>query len=251
VNKLEAIILDQHDRVKAARENPVSVLEEAKGEILAIATLELVEEILSDRTLSPHREGMSINATLREIDDPRALGNRAIKSIQTGHGLVRLGFLQDNQGYSGGIVISGDDRHVFGNSMSFGCISDNDPIQEAIGDTFYPPMMWAKALRAEAYKNRPESAREMPVAIYLSKLGLSLGAFTNACGDVIGATGFMPGERLSGDWGGQEIQDHITSEPIEAFRLSGLCDQAALDPDLLLSTPEFSQEVLESDGSLN
>jgi hypothetical protein len=234
VNKLEAIILDQHDRVKAARENPVSVLEEAKGEILAIATLELVEEILSDRTLSPHREGMSINATLREIDDPRALGNRAIKSIQTGHGLVRLGFLQDNQG-----------------SMSFGCISDNDPIQEAIGDTFYPPMMWAKALRAEAYKNRPESAREMPVAIYLSKLGLSLGAFTNACGDVIGATGFMPGERLSGDWGGQEIQDHITSEPIEAFRLSGLCDQAALDPDLLLSTPEFSQEVLESDGSLN
>jgi hypothetical protein len=252
MNKLEATILDQYRRVQAAGVNGAEVLAETQGEIMAVATPELTQDIIVDHArTSPDHENRSINAILRAQMDSRSVMNRSIKAIQNGHGLARINMLADNQGYSGGILFDYDSPIVYGNSMTFRSIKQEDPIQDAMGDTFYPPMMWVKAIRAEAYRNRAEAAEQLSIVEWLAELGLSLGCVALERGDITGATGFMPAERLQGEWDDPSITEHVLTEPIEAFRLSGLCDQAALDPNILTDTSWFASTVLISGGSLN
>jgi hypothetical protein len=165
--------------------------------------------------------------------------------------LGRLGKLVSEQGYTGGIIFDHDTPIVYGHSATYSGIKLDDPIQEAMGDTLYPPMMWAKALRAEAYRNRPESMLHLSVAEYLATLDLSLGSILTEHGDIVGATGFMPGPQLQEGWADKNIEAHIESEPIEAFRLSGLCDQVVLEPIILSDTRWFATSVLMAHGSLN
>lgn len=252
VNKLDTVIIDQYARVKAAGEYPLEALEAAQGEIMTVATPELTHEILQDLGRShPERETKSSRAQIRSFQDPHSIGNRAIEGIRTANGLSRIDVLVPDQGYVGGLIFDGADIIVHGHASHFRGFKDGDSIQEAMGATFYPPMMWVKALRGEAYKNRPESARDMKIAEYLVGLGLSLGANVTKCGDIVGATGFMPGKRLRGSWDDPLIDGHVLSEETEAFRLSGLCDQAVLDPDLLLETSMFATDIIQSGGSLN
>lgn len=251
VNKLEAVILDQQTRIAGAGLNPTPTLEEATGEILAVATPELTREIISN-TVIPESETRSTNARCRAIQSSRSVTNRSVDAIRAGHSLARMDMLLEGQGYTGGIIFDGDDRLVYGRSMRFGdIIATEDPIQTAMGSTFYPPMMWAKALRAEAYRQRPDSARELSAAEYMAELGLSLGCVVTDQGDIAGATGFMPGERLSGSFGVETIDRHVQSEEVEAFRLSGLCDQAVVEPGILQATPEFAAYIIALGGSLN
>ncbi len=252
MNKLEVVILDQYQRVKAAGSCPEEALAESQGEIMSVATPELTIDILEDSSrTSPAHENSSINAMLRAQMESSSILNRSIRGIRMAHSLARLDMLADRQGYTGGLLIDRGDVIVYGQSTLFRGLKEHDPIQEAMGETFYPPMMWVKALRAEAYRNRPESAQDLSITHYLAKLGLSLGSVLTEHGDIAGATGFMPGTRLQGECGTSAVRQHVQSEPIEAFRLSGLCDQAVLDPDILLRTPDFAAEVVEAAGSLN
>ncbi len=252
MNQLEKTILDQYRRISAAGEKGFEVLEETQGEIMLVSDPDLALEILSDaKRTSPDRETRSSRAQMRAFMYDSSVTMRTTESVRIAHGLVRLNMLADKQGYTGGIIFDHGEPTVYGQSMNFRTFQDSDPIQEVMGDTFYPVMMWAKALRAEAYRNRPESQGELSIAQYLAQLGLSLGSNLTKHRDIVGATGFMPGERLSGDWGDEQIEEHIQSESIEVFRLSGLCDQAVVDPDILLTTPGFAVDIIERGGNLN
>jgi|GEM_PF-4833652 len=250
MSKLEVTILDQRARLESAKTESVGLLSEVEGEILAVATPELTLALIR-RTPVPERETRTSRAQQRAFMYENSITNRSSKGIRIAHGLERINFLKPNQGYVGGLILDHDDIIIHGDSMSYGVVGDEDPIQEAIGETFYPPMMWVKALRGELYKKRPESAEKLSVAEYLSKLGLSLGVNVTEYGDLVGSTGFMPAERLQGEWGGQLVREHIVSEEIEALRLSGLCDQAVVEPDVLKETTEFATRILELGGALN
>ena len=252
MNALDKVVLDQYKRIKLTHGDPRAVLDEMRGEILDVATPELTFEIIRDRTrVHPENETRTLTAQMRAFQHAHSIGSRATRGIRTANGLVRCGMLAPKQGYVGGIIIKPEELRIYGHSMAFEKQIADDPIQEAMGDKFYPPMMWVKALRAAAYENRPDSARFLSVAEYLAKLGLSLGSMIGEYGDLLGATGFMPGERLQGDWDSITTQEHIQAEEVEAFRLTGLCDQAVVDPHLLTRTPDFAKEILELGGSLN
>lgn len=252
MNKLDKVIVDHYNRIESLQGDPLQALQEAQDEILAVATPELTVEILSDSSRTyPLSETRSTNATLRAWQDPWSIMNRTVRQVQTANGLARLNMLEPNQGYVGGIVFDQKTPVVFGMSMIFRGIKEHDPIQQAMGDIFYPPMMWVKALRAAAYKNRPESALAYSTSEYLAKLGLSLGCIATQYGDVIGATGFMPGERLRSLSQVPIVESHVQSEPQEAFRLSGLCDQAVVDPNILTRTGDFAKEIIGLGGTLN
>ena len=252
MNSLETIILDQQARVVAANldDNVHEMLAEVQGEILAVASPELTLELIQKSPI-PSRETRTSRAQERAFMYDDSITNRSSKAVRVAHGLERLKFLRNNQGYVGGLIFDHEDIIVHGDSMQFGALKIDDPLQEALGKTFYPPMMWVKALRGEVYKKRPESAQELSVAEYLSKLGLSLGANVSEHGDLMGSTGFMPGERLLGEWGGLLVKEHIASEDVEAFRLSGLCDQAVVNLDILTKTTEFATRIIELGGKLN
>ena len=251
MNKLDEVIIDQYKRVEAWKGEPLDVLQETQGEILAAATPELTLEILEDLGRIPDRERRSSNAQTHAFMYENSITSRMYKQIQIAHKLGDLGMLVPEQGYVGGIIRDGNVLRVFGNSSYYRGVKPDDPIQAAMGKTFYPPMMWAKAIRGVAYGNRPASAADMSVSQYSAKLGLSLGAMVTEYGDVVGATGFMPGPRLQGSWGSALVDEHIQSEPVEAFRLSGLCDQAVLEIELLRRTPEFAEDIIARGGSLN
>lgn len=250
MNSLEQVILDQHARVRDAGSDPAETLAESQGEILDAATPDLILELLR-RDNKPAHETRSTNAMCRAFDDSSSVTRRLSAPVQTAHGLARLTFLADKQGYTGGLIFDGDDTIVYGDSMTFNRVNPDDPIQEAMGDVPYPAMMWAKALRAEAYKNRPESARQVTIATYLAEMGLSLGSNVTEQGDIVGATGFMPGVRLLSLGGSRLIDQHLESEETEVFRLSGLCDQAVVEPDILTATNEFARNIIKVGGSLN
>lgn len=252
MNRLDRIILDQYSRVKSTNGDPLAVLNETQGEILEAATPELTLEIIVDsKRVNPEQETRSLTAIMRSQQDSKSVGNRATSGIRTANGLAQIGMLASNQGYVGGIVFDHGEPTVHGHSAVFNQPKEDDAIQDAMGTTFYPPMMWVKALRAATYESRPESARFLSVAEYLAKLGLSLGSMVGEYGDLLGATGFMPGERLQGEWDNPLINEHIESETIEAFRLSGLCDQAVVDPNILRETPQFAEQIIRLGGSLN
>lgn len=251
-NELDRVILDQYKRVSSVVGDPRDVLEEVQGEVLAVATPALTLEIITDHTRAhPDSETRTCRAQIRAFQDPRSIGSRALKEIQMANGLARIEMLVPNQGYVGGIVFDYNEPTVYGHSMDFDQIKPDDPVQEAGADTFYPPMMWVKALRAATYANRPESAQNLSVAEYLAKLGLSLGSVVNEYGDLVGATGFMPGTRLQGKWANSFVQTHVDSEANQTFKLSGLCDQAVVDSNILLRTEEFAEDILLLNGSLN
>jgi hypothetical protein len=253
MNTLETIILDQHRMVMDAGDNPREALDEAQSAILEAATPEETAELIDYKQTQIEREHSSSRAMMRAQMYSDSVTMRSSAAPRVANFLARdKGLLVPRQGYVGGILDNYGEPLVFGDSMQRNRINQDDPIQEAMGDTFYPPMMWVKALRAATYENRPESARFFSVAEYVSRLGLSLGSMITEYGDVVGATGFMPSEQLvAGPWLNEEVMQHIASEPVEAFRLSGLCDQAVVDPMILTHTDEFAEQVLEWGGSLN
>jgi hypothetical protein len=180
------------------------------------------------------------------------------------YALSDSGLIVPDQGYVGYIPtdVSGDGYAVYGFSAARGQrLQEGDPIQEACGPgSFYPPMMWAKALYSEAYKNRSESQKGLPMYVWLAELageGLFQGSTPTAQG-LLGATGFMPSDKMM-DYltESEEIKEHIESEETEAFRASGLLDQVALFH--LSSNDGISMEesrfragvILSAGGSLN
>ena len=252
MNSLEIVVLDQHLRVQAAGNNTADVLRESQGEIMSVATPDLMLEIIEDHNrTSPENETRSSRAQMRAFDNPHSITNRSIKEVQNANGLARIDFLVERQGYIGGLLFDGEDIIVHAHSMLFNRLKTDDPIQIVSGELFYPAMVWAKALRAEAYKNRSESAQNLTISEYLSEMGLTLGAMVNEYGDIVGATGFMPGPRLKTLEYDSEFAEHISSEVVEEFRLSGLCDQSVLDPEILTETTWFATGVLAMGGSLN
>ncbi len=257
-NNLEGTVLDQHARVQSAGENGHKVLGEAKGEILASATPEQVQEILN-RTFEASRSQLARLTSLRE-------------SL---YELSDSGLIVPRQGYVG--LINLDTSHrasdIFGFSTARGQMLQEeyqDPIQKACGQDFlYSAMMWAKALYSEAYNNRSESQRDLPIQVWLAELvgeGLFQGSkpvyVTNGSpSSLLGATGFMP----SGGVGGTmaklkrtpKRKEHLEAEPVKPFRASGLMDQVALVH--LTSSVGVDQtevvalagQILKADGSLN
>lgn len=252
MNQLDRVILDQFNRVRSITGDHRAVLDEVRGEILEVATPELTLEIIRDHTRAhPERESRTATAQIRAFQDARSVQSRALRGIRMANKLVGINMLAANQGYVGGIVFDHGESIVYGHSMAYDRLKTDDPMQKTMSPTFYPPMMWVKALRAATYENRPESARLLSVAEYLAKLGLSLGSMVGEYGDLLGATGFMPGERLQGEWDNPLVGEHIESESIEVFKLSGLCDQAVVDPNILRETPQFAAQIIQLGGSLN
>jgi hypothetical protein len=233
MNKLESVVIDQYKRVKAAGKGGGAVLGEAQGEIMAAATPGRFEEILA-RTSADFRVSLQDGASHAA-------------------GLARAGLIVPEQGYVGGII-SGEAPFVYAYSARAreATASKPDPIQEAMGDVYYPAMALAKAVRAAAYEGRGVTERHLSAAEYLAKLGLTLGSSVTLLGDFVGATGFMPGDNLLADLAQREgVAEHLASEPIEAFRGSGLCDQIAVDPAARANPAAFAASVLQASGSLN
>lgn len=251
MNELDRVILDQFNRIRSITGDPLDVLAEAQGEILSVATPELTLEIIGDDSRThPDSETRTLTGQIRAFQDARSIGSRALEGIRTANWLARQGMLAPMQGYVGGIISEHRDQIVYGHSTTGG-IKPSDVLQAAVGDTFYPPMMWVKALRAATYEKRPESARTLSVAEYMAKLGLTLGSMVGKYGDLLGATGFMPGERLLNEWYSPLVRANVDSETTPAFRLSGLCDQAVVDPSILTETPQFAEQIIRLGGSLN
>lgn len=258
MNNLERVILDQHTRVSAAGTDPLEALEEARVEILEVADKENTAEILTRGRIGSTypSEPTSSRGHMRRAQHRGFLIGLANGALDHLKDLERSpGVIVPKQGYLGGIALEhGVAIGVFGFAPRPGRLfEDEDPIQLAMGDVFYPPMMWAKALRVEAYKNRPEGMRGLTVSQYLAEMGLSQGAATAEYGDVLlGATGFMPGQVTAGainaPW---PIGEHIASEEVEAFRLSGFCDQAVVDPALIANPAGSMFKVIHHGGSLN
>lgn len=87
---------------------------------------------------------------------------------------------------------------------------------------------------------------------YLIETGFHLGSMVmNKEGDIAGVSGFMPAERLLTVWTNEDVKSHINLEAVPAFVLSGLCDQAVLDPDVLLDAEAYAMSVVYSGSSLN
>jgi hypothetical protein len=233
MNKLESTVIDQYKRVTAAGVNGAATLREAQDEIMAAATPERFEEIVV-------RTSVDFRVTL-----------------QNGPGhtsrLARAGLIVPEQGYVGGIINAGPPIvYAYSARVSEAAASKPDPIQEAMGDAFYPAMALAKAVRAAAYEGRGGSERRLTIAEYLAAHGLSLGSNVTLLDDFVGATGFMPGDNLSAELAQHEaIAEHLVSEPIEAFRGSGLCDQIAVDSIAQTHPVAFAASVLRASGSLN
>jgi hypothetical protein len=264
MNKLEKVILDQHNRVKAADNNGHKVLGEVKGEILSVATPEGVQDILS-KTLDV--ASLSIDPAsshLAGANDLHSVPRRLASLGGTLHQFSDSGLVVPEQGYVGliGLDASGRASDVFGFSVARGQeLQEDDPIQEACGpDFFYPPMMWAKALYSEAYKNRPESQKNLPIHTWLAELveeGLFQGSKPTQHG-LLGATGFIPSVELMAKLNDtQALKEQIESEQVQEFRASGLMDQAALthlayEGDIGLEDVEFmAKSIIEARGSLN
>lgn len=264
MNNLERTVIDQHARVHSAGEKGHEVLTEAKGEILGTATPDQVQEIL-DKTLD----------MARLVQDPVSLHSVGVREDGSlPRRIARIGgdlytfsdgaFIVPGQGYVGFVPTdaSGNAHAVYGFSTARGQrLQEEDPIQEACGPNFfYPPMMWAKALYSEAYKNRSESQKGLPMYVWLAELageGLFQGSTPTPQG-LLGATGFMPSDKMMGYLTeSDEIKEHIESEETEAFRASGLLDQVALFH--LSSNDGISMEesrfragvILNAGGSLN
>lgn len=258
MNNLEKVVLDQHARVRAAGSDPLEVLEEAKGEILEVADRENTADILSRGRIGSiyPTEPTSSRGDMRRAHHRGFLISLANGALDHLKELERCpGVISPNQGYMGGIALEhGAAIGVFGFAPRPNRLfEDEDPIQLAMGDGFYPPMMWAKALRVEAYNNRPESMKDLTISQYLAAMGLSLGAAPAKYRDILlGATGFMPGEitanAANAPW---PIGEHIVNEEVEAFRLSGFCDQAVVDPEFMENPSGSMFKVIHSGGSLN
>ncbi len=258
MNKLEKVVLDQHARVKSAGENGHEVLNDAKGEILSVATPELTQEVL-DRTYEASKSQLSVLTSLR-----RSL-----------YELSDSGLVVPAQGYIGLIVLgpTGQASSIHGFSAARGQMiqeQHRDPIQEACGPDFlYPPMMWAKALYSEAYNNRRSSQSKLPIQVWLAELageGLFQGSAPVHRQDgqlesLLGATGFMPSSGVGGTMAklkrSPKRKEHLEAEKIKPFRASGLMDQAALS---YLTSPTgidqtgavyLAGDILKAGGSLN
>lgn len=245
MNKLERTVIDQNARVQAAGTKGHEVLTDAKGEIMDLSACDLtngIEEILS-RTRRESTLKWRIRQTAGLVD-----------------GLLKDDEVKPQQGYIGGIIFAHQGAFIFGHSMSHGVISYDDPIQKAVDslgvNEVYPAMMWVKALRAEAYRNRPDSMRALSISDYLIEHGLTLGSFLTHRADLVGATGFMPSEsslqramRYPAP-----IPSHIEDEPTAAFRLSGFCDQISIDQELRQVLPFAAVtmcNMIYKGGSLN
>lgn len=266
LRELIRTILDQHAEVQAAGGNGPAVLPDVKQAILESATKDAVRDIL-DRTLSVAEliENPLLSG-LGGIHEQYAIPRRLAR---LGGGLYQLsdsGIIVPDQGYVGFLAIDETGRayDVFGLSAARGNeIKVDDPIQEACGDDFfYPPMMWFKALYSEAYRNRPESQRELTIQKWLAELA-GEGFFQGSIpleteGALAGATGFMPSidTRAALD-ASPRIAEHFLGEPIEEFRGSGLMDQVALcylNESTGILSPEIStlaQCIINAGGTLN
>lgn len=258
MNSLERVVLDQHARVRAAGADPLKALEQAKGEILAAADKENTADILTRGRIGSiyPTEPASSRGYMRRAHHREFLISLANGALDHLIDLEKSpGIIVPSQGYLGGIAMEhGKAIGVFGFAPRLDRpFEDEDPIQLAMGDVFYPPMMWAKALRVEAYNNRPESMKDLTISQYLAAIGSSLGSASAKYHDVIlGATGFMPGETTANaanaPW---PIGEHIMSEEVEAFRLSGFCDQAVVDPEFMKNPSGSMFKVIHLGGSLN
>ncbi|MFO0971088.1 MAG: hypothetical protein U0520_01920 [Candidatus Saccharimonadales bacterium] len=268
MSELTRTILDQHYRVQAAGENGHAVLGEAKGEILHVATPGATQDIL-DRTA--HLTGLTYDRVLSHAPGVRESGSLPRRTAGLTKGLLefsgRSGLVIPDQGYVGLITLdeAAQASDVFGFSASPDqTIQENDPIQAACGeDFFYPPMMWAKALYSEAYKNRSDSQRKLAIQQWIAELvgeDLFQGSKPTE-GGLLGATGFMPSSGRGGMMaklkGTEKRKAHLLTEEIKAFRGSGLMDQATLC-DLTSGGGVDQTEVvvlaghiLRSGGSLN
>ncbi len=263
-NNLEKIILDQHARVKSAGENGHEVLGEAKGEILGVATPEQVQEIL-DHTLDVAMLSADpMSSHLAGVRDPSSLPRSLARIGGRLYNFSASGLLVPDQGYLGLVYLdaSGKADGVFGFSAAHGQkLQEEDPIQEACGpDFFYPPMMWAKALYSEAYKNRADSLKALNVHQWVASL-IGEGIFQGSVhvgGGVMGSTGFMPSASMKSKLAEDPSRAaHIGGEEIEAFQASGLMDCATLgsvyyeqgigEENIIL----VADEILEKGGSLN
>jgi len=257
-NQLERTVLDQHARVQSAGINGHEVLGEAKGEILSVATPDQVQDIL-DKTFEATRSNLTRLAGLGD----------SLYELSDG------GLIIPRQGYAGLINLDayGQASDVFGFSVARGQVLQEeyrDPIQKACGpDFFYPPMMWAKALYAEAYSNRPESQNKLPIHVWLAELageGLFQGSKPvygqgGRLESLLGATGFMPSGGVNGTMAklkrSPKRKEHLEAEEIKPFRASGLMDQVALSH--LTSFLDVDQtevvvlagHILAAGGSLN
>lgn len=263
-NNLEKTILDQHARVKSAGIKGHEVLGEAKGEIIDAANPDQVQEIL-DKTLDMARLVQDpVSSHLAGVREDGSLPRRIARIGSDLYTLSDGAFILPNQGYVGFIATDaiGQAYSVHGYSAARGQqIQDKDPIQEACGEDFlYPAMMWAKALYSEAYRNRPDSQKRLPIYIWLAELaggGLFQGSIPIPHG-LLGATGFMPSDEMMGYLTqNEEIKEHIDSEGIESFRASGLMDQVALfhlssSDGISMQESRFRAGViLREGGSLN
>ncbi len=254
---LKNTILDQHARVQSAGENGHEVLGDAKEEIMSAATPEEVRDILD--ITGRH----SVYSARRGPDE----ADSAAHFLRARVGAITDRLFAQNQGYVGLVVP--DKRIVVGVHASraftpeaIDQIMKGDPIQRACGDEFYPAMMWVKGLYSEAYKNRPESQKKLPIHVWLAELA-GIGLFQGSMPvdpdlGLLGATGFMPSESVRAKLNGNSaVAEHMTSEPIEVFRASGLMDQVALRALTTLRelgearVIETANEILAANGSLN
>lgn len=278
-NNLEKVILDQHSRVKSAGEKGHEVLGEAKGAILSVATPEQVQQVL-DKTLDiamlTRRD--PIGSHLRGVREPDSLPRRLAgidgglfelsrDSSKRSYRLPQEGLIVPGQGYVGLVALdaAGQAYDIFGFSAAHGQkLQEEDPIQEACGpDFFYPPMMWAKALYSEAYNNRSESQRKLPIHVWLAELvgeGLFQGSKPTQNG-LLGATGFMPSAGQTGMKSklnrSPKRKEHLASEEIKPFQASGLMDQAVLQhltSSVGIDKTEVAYlagQIISAGGSLN
>lgn len=259
MNKLESTILSQHERIRQAGPNGHEVLADTQDEIMGVADIESTAEILGRRGLRVHArsEAGSSRAYMRRAlhhDHLVGIANRSLERLKELES--QRGIILPHQGFMGGVALEGHEAvGVFGFAPKPNDLSgENDPIQEAMGDVFYPPMMWVKALRSEAYNNRPDSMKDLTVSQYLATIGLSQGSAPAGWGNVLlGATGFMPGPMLAGleHTAPFPIGDHIADEEVEAFKLSGFCDQAVVDPEFMRNPTSSMLQVIFKGGSLN
>ncbi|MCA9347801.1 hypothetical protein KC867_00145 [Candidatus Saccharibacteria bacterium] len=268
MKELQNTILDQHARVQSAGENGHTVLSEAKGEIMQVATPDATQDTL-DRT--SRLTSLNYDTVLSRAPGVRETGSLPRRLAKITKGLLefsqRSGLIVPNQGYVGLITL--DETEKASDVFGFSAVSDQqiqkeDPIQTACGeDFFYPPMMWAKALYSEAYKNRGESQRELAVHEWIAKLvGENLFQGSKPInGGLLGASGFMPSGGQNGMMAtlkrSPKRKEHLLAEEVQEFRGSGLMDQACLE-DITphgnvdkTSVALLAGHILMSKGSLN
>lgn len=284
MNKLEEVIIDNYRRVRSSNSNTAALLKDAEGEILEVASPELTEQIIlgsrkndaARQVAQTHRHGITriFRSQVTTESSKDSVLSDCLSVVSEAMANARGAVLKLNQGYIGGIIIEQSDVVIYGDNIledktPRNCIIRKDEYQEAVKDEipFYPPTIWAKALRAVAYLKRPKSAESLTIIQYLTDLGFGLGSFAVTDELFVGASGFMHGKNLRGSWDEPIVDEYIASEPRLPVRLSGLCDQIAVDPGvikpLLLPTSfihgafegthirDIALDVIKNGGSLN